>query len=123
MSGGALRGHQWRGRCAEGPKRGLEPLSDVVARVMRQTSGKRARTEDQVGAAWRQVVSDRVWVHTRPAGLRRGVLTLEVDNSALLQELAAFQKDLLLQALRPLIQGVYIQDLRFRLGPARAIEA
>ena len=53
---------------------------------------------------------------TRVAGLRRGVLEVEVANSALLQELAQFHKRRLLEALRQMLPGTPLHDLRFRAG-------
>ena len=118
-----MPGREWRSQPNTRPKRGVEPLGDVVGRFVRHVSGKRVREADQVEAAWRELVTDRVWSHSRPVGVRRGVLTIEVDNSVLLQELAAFQKELLVRGLRDRVQRVYIEDLRFRLGRARSSDA
>lgn len=123
MSAGGDSGRAWRRPKQEPVKRGMEPLSDVVGRVLRSVSGKNARVVEEVEQAWREAVTDRVWSHTRPVGMRRGVLTVEVDHSVLLQELAAFEKELLLQALRGRVSRVYIEDLRFRLGRARSSQA
>ena len=123
MSGAPMPGRAWRRPASALPPRGVEPLAEVVGRVMGKVSGKRVRVEEQVASAWRQVVSDEVAAQTRPAGLRGGVLTVEVDNSVLLHELAGFHKAVLLDALRELVHRVYVQDLRFRLGPARSAQA
>ena len=123
MSQGQVHGPHWRGRPEAVPKRGMEPLADVLAGVVRQVTGKRARVADEIASAWQDVVSDRVCQHTRPVGMRRGVLTIEVANSVLLQELAAFRKEWILNGLRQRVRRVYINDLRFRLGgtpPAQA---
>ena len=57
--------------------------------------------------------------HTRVAGLRRGVLEVEVDNAVLLQELAHFHKRRLLEQLRGRLPGTTLTDLRFRAGVVR----
>jgi hypothetical protein len=53
--------------------------------------------------------------YTRLGSLRRGVLEILVANSVLLQELAGFQKQRLLQELRERLDSPQINDLRFRL--------
>ena len=123
MSGGMAPGRRGRGAQPETVPRGVEPLGAVVARVVKRVSGAGARAAEQIEAAWKEVVSDRVWAHTRPVGIRRGVVTIEVDNSVLLQELAAFEKALLVEGLRARVNRVYVEDLRFRLGRARSAQA
>lgn len=53
---------------------------------------------------------------TRVSALKKGVLEVLVANSALLQELAQFQKRSILATLRTELPGVEITDLRFRYG-------
>ena len=50
------------------------------------------------------------------AGLKRGVLEIEVGNGVLLQELAHFHKRRLLEQLKKQLTGVPLTDLRFRAG-------
>ncbi len=49
-------------------------------------------------------------------GLRRGVLEVEVNGAALLQELAHFHKRRLQEALRDQLPGQPLKELRFRAG-------
>ena len=50
------------------------------------------------------------------AGVRRGVLEVEVDSAVLLQELAHFHKRRLLRELRGRLPDTPLNDLRFRNG-------
>ena len=54
---------------------------------------------------------------TRVGEVRRGVLTVIVAHPTLLEELAAFRKPELLQALRAAAPATTIHDIRFRVGP------
>ena len=66
--------------------------------------------------AWAEALGDIHPGSTRVAGLRRGVLDVEVSNGVLLQELAHFHKRRLLAALRSRLPEVTLTDLRFRVG-------
>ena len=50
------------------------------------------------------------------AGIRRGVLEIEVKNAVLMQELRQFHKRGLLTKLRTALPGVTLTDLKFRAG-------
>jgi hypothetical protein len=55
--------------------------------------------------------------------VRRGVLTVIVAHPTLLEELSAFRKSELLQALRAGAPATPIQDIRFRVGPIDQLAA
>jgi hypothetical protein len=54
---------------------------------------------------------------TRLGEVRRGVLNVTVAHSTLLEELAAFRKPALLEAVRAGAPATTIHDIRFRVGP------
>jgi hypothetical protein len=66
--------------------------------------------------AWSAVVPPEYADHTRVLGLRRGILEVDVNGAALLQELAHFHKRRLLEALRDQLPGQPLKELRFRAG-------
>jgi len=66
--------------------------------------------------AWNAVISEPLRRRTRVGVLRRGVLAVLVDHPILLEELAAYRKPQLLEALRRELPGAVLRDLRFRLG-------
>lgn len=64
---------------------------------------------------WRETMGEFVAAHTRPAGLQRNVLTVEVDHSAWLHEMTLFHKKAMLQNLQKRFADLGIKDLKFRL--------
>jgi hypothetical protein len=65
---------------------------------------------------WAQAIGADRAKQTRVAGLRRGVLEIEVGSAVLLQELAHFHKRKLLEQIRASLPSVTVTDLRFRAG-------
>jgi predicted nucleic acid-binding Zn ribbon protein len=66
---------------------------------------------------WRTVAGDLAARHSRPRSVRGGVLEIVVDNSALLQELASFQREALLEKLQCRLPELKLRALRFCVGP------
>src|SRR5207253_3144284 len=66
---------------------------------------------------WNAAVGEPGCHQTRLGEVRRGVLNVTVAHPTLLEELAAFQKPMLLAALRRDAPGTLIHDIRFRVGP------
>jgi predicted nucleic acid-binding Zn ribbon protein len=98
-------------------QRGPKPLSDVLGELFAARGFARLRGQQELEAAWNAAVGapgDRM---TRVGEVRRGVLSVTVAHSTLLEELAAFQKPALLAALRRNAPGTVIHDIRFRVGP------
>ena len=63
---------------------------------------------------WAKVVEKRALKHTRIAGLKKGSLTINVDNSSWLYELNTRQEKILEELKR--LSAESIKDIRFRLG-------
>jgi predicted nucleic acid-binding Zn ribbon protein len=97
-------------------KKGPELLGEILSRLFAARGWGRRQGRLHLERAWAEAVGPEHAQHTRVAGLRRGVLEIEVANSALLQELAHFHKRRLLEQLRPRLPGVTVNDLRFRAG-------
>lgn len=70
---------------------------------------------DALQNVWRTLVGSATAGKTRIVGLKGGVLTVEVANSALSQELSVYLKRDLLAQLRT-ESGIKITDLRCRVG-------
>lgn len=97
-------------------RRGPRAVGDVLGELFAARGLGRLRAVGELEAAWADAVGSPEDRQTRVAGLRHGVLTITVAHPVLLEELAAFRKPALLEALRRAIPGVRIQDLRFRVG-------
>lgn len=94
---------------ADGP----ENLSDVLARMFVSRGWGRKSERVRLESAWAEVAGKDA-ANTRPGAFRRGVLEVEVKGSVLMQELAQFRKRQLLAALRQLLPGTTVTDLKFR---------
>jgi predicted nucleic acid-binding Zn ribbon protein len=96
--------------------RGPEPLSEILSRLFAARGWGRRQGRLHLERAWAESAGPALAEQTRVAGHRRGVLEVEVNSSALLQELAHFHKRRLLEELRRRLPGTRLDDLRFRAG-------
>ena len=96
--------------------RGPEPIGEVLARLFTLRGWGRRQGRLHLERAWAEAVGVEYAKQTRVAGLRRGVLEVEVGNAVLLQELTSYHKRRLLEALRAKLPGTKLTDLRFRAG-------
>jgi predicted nucleic acid-binding Zn ribbon protein len=96
--------------------KGPELLGEILSRLFTARGWGRRQDRLRLERIWSEAVGPENALQTRVAGLRRGVLEVEVASSALLQDLAHFQKRRLLEALRRLLLGTSLIDLRFRAG-------
>jgi len=93
-----------------------EVLGEILARVMRDVRPPAPRRRDAIFDAWRHAAGDDLAAETRPATLRKGVLTVEVRSAALLHELEGFRRDELLGRFLTAAPAGRVTGLRFRLG-------
>ena len=99
-----------------GQGKGPELFREIVSRLFAARGWGRRQGRLHLERAWAEAVGPEYAEHTRVAGLRRGVLEVEVDNAVLLQELAHFHKRRLLRELRGRLPDTALNDLRFRNG-------
>jgi predicted nucleic acid-binding Zn ribbon protein len=95
---------------------GPETLKEILSRLFTARGWGRRQGRLHLEKAWEAAVGLEQGTHTRVAGIRRGILEVEVDNGVLLQELAQFHKRRLLEALRASLPGTTVADLRFKAG-------
>jgi predicted nucleic acid-binding Zn ribbon protein len=93
-----------------------EKLGEILSRLFAARGWGRRHERARLEEAWSAAIGISGAAHTRVGLLRRGVLEIVVDSAVLLQELAHFQKRILLEQLRSRLPGVTINDLRFRAG-------
>ena len=79
--------------------------------------GRRRRVSRELTQAWIEVAGTEIANQTRVRGLRRGVLTIEVESSPLCHQLASFRRDDLLLALQARVRRADVMEIRFRAGP------
>jgi predicted nucleic acid-binding Zn ribbon protein len=97
-------------------RRGPRPLSEILGELFTVRGYGRLRARQELEDAWNAAVGEPYCRQTRLGEVRRGVLNVTVDHSALLEELAAFRKPALLAALRSGAPATMIHDIRFRVG-------
>ncbi len=98
------------------PERGPEKIGDILGRLFVQRGWGRRQGRLHLEQAWAEVAGEEIARQTRVAGMRRGVLEVEVGSAVLLQELSHYHKRRLLEGLRARLAGTTLTDLRFRAG-------
>src|SRR5262245_11692490 len=92
-------------------RRGPRPLDDILGRLYAARGYGRLRAVGELEAAWASAVGEPASQQTRLGGVRHGVLSVTVAHPTLLEELAAFRKPALLEALRREAPGTPIRDI------------
>jgi predicted nucleic acid-binding Zn ribbon protein len=93
--------------------------SQLVSQLIARTGFTQELSHNEVGNAWQgavEAVASRFRDKTRANAVRRGVLSVTVENSTALQQIT-FDKQKLLEAIRRIIPHAEIRDIRFRAGP------
>jgi predicted nucleic acid-binding Zn ribbon protein len=97
-------------------RRGPRVLSDILGELFTVRGYGRLRARQELEDAWNTAVGEPFCRQTRLGEVRRGVLDVTVAHSTLLEELSAFRKAALLDALRSGAPATTIHDIRFRVG-------
>ena len=93
------------------PTRAREALNQLMARSgYGQTQSNQQREQ-----VWQQAVGQPLASHSRAVRLSRGVLTVLVSNSAIMQELT-FQQQQLVEKIKELNSDLKVRSIRFRVG-------
>jgi predicted nucleic acid-binding Zn ribbon protein len=96
--------------------KGPETIGEIISRLFAARGWGRKQERLRLERAWAEAIGPEHAPNTRVAAIRRNTLEVEVRGAVLFQELAQFHKRRLLEALRKLLPGVTIADLRFRSG-------
>lgn len=83
---------------------------------MRDVRPPQPKRRDAIFDAWRQAAGEDLYQETRPSGLRKGILTIEVRSAGLLHELNGFRRDELLDRFLTAAPRGRVTGLKFRLG-------
>ncbi len=96
-------------------QKGPQRIADTLSTLMARRGYAQVEVVGQRVEAWNAAVGDPLCRHTRVGNIRRGVLEVVVDNSAVLQELT-FRKQELIQKLSAALADQQIREVRFRIG-------
>jgi hypothetical protein len=105
------RDREQRRHYARRPKK----ISDVLAQLITTRGYGRIQSDANLASAWRRAAGERLAPFTRPGRVRRGILEITANNSAIVQELT-FQKQHIISRLQADLSDAAIHDIRFRIG-------
>lgn len=100
-------------------RKGSEPESckSVLKREVKKSGLDKFLKQPEIYGLWNTVVGEENAQHTRVLSYRAGILTVEVFNSPLLQELRQFHRQSIVESIRPLLpQNTILRDIVFRPG-------
>ena len=95
-------------------KSGPTPVGDIIKMVFERLERGKTLTKEDVEERWREIAGDGAG-HTRPVALRKTVLTVFVDSSSWLHEMAMRKRNLLKQLKRAFGKDK-ISGIHFRIG-------
>jgi hypothetical protein len=106
----------WRG-VDEGPVIDLpaQSVADIVGRVIAQAGLADRMKMEEVLAAWREIVGDFLFQHSRPDSFQRGILTVRVLQPTVHHALS-MERPRILKRLQSLLKTTGIKDIRLKHG-------
>ena len=90
-------------------------VAELLQKVMPKLGLGERLGEQQVSAAWREVVGEFLALHSLPVGLSAGVLTVQVVQPSVRYELDRSWKRDILNKLQERFGKSVVRDIRFRL--------
>jgi predicted nucleic acid-binding Zn ribbon protein len=92
------------------------PLQQALAGVLKNLKLDQRRSDAEVLKVWNQSMAPDVVAHAQPAGLAKGTLFINVDNSVWLGEIVRYRRREILQRLQHSFGKDLIARLSFRIG-------
>jgi predicted nucleic acid-binding Zn ribbon protein len=108
---------EWRGLAEpeEKPDRAIA-VRDVLQQLAPKLGLESRLREEEVIAAWAEIVGDFFALHSRPTRLHQGILLVSVLQPTVMYELDRQCKSMILSKLKDRFGSKMIRELRFRLG-------
>ena len=94
---------------------GPQPIGHALAELIAMRGWARAAANEDLDRLWNEVAGEETARRTKVGAIKRGVLHVHVDSSALLAELAGFRKDELLDELVDRRPELRLKNIKFRL--------
>ncbi len=108
---------EWRGLAdVPFPKDTAQQLGPVVEKLLGTLGLKQRIREEEIKAAWTDVVGEFLAKHAAPATLHQGVLSVHVLQPTVHFELERVWKRTLLTKLQERFGKTTVREIRFRLG-------
>ncbi len=92
-----------------------DEIGDVIGSTLKKLGLKSRFDEDQVKAAWREIVGEFVSQNSQPVGVNRKVLLVQVLQPAVHYTLERM-KGQILQKMQARFGRDHIREVRFRIG-------
>jgi len=72
--------------------------------------------DNAIRNAWRDIVGDEIFQFTKINGVKKRVLYVQVESTALIHHLTNFERHAIIDSLNDYIGKNYIDDIRFKVG-------
>lgn len=92
-----------------------EYIKDIVDKVINRLEKKGPGKKEKILIAWQKIAGPKAASHSRPVGIKRKVLTIEVDSSTWIYSLSLNKREAL-KNLQKELKEEGIKDIRFRAG-------
>ena len=96
-------------------KKAITTIGDIVKTVFARIESEKTFSREDVNERWKALVGVSAARHTRPASLRKGVLTVFVDSSGWMQEVN-MRKRKILKQLKSAFGKDRISGIHFKMG-------
>ena len=96
-------------------RKGLTPIGDIVKTVFERLESEKTFSREDIEEQWKALMGTLGAKHSRPASLRKGVLTVFVDSSGWMQEMSMKKRKILKQLKRQFGKDK-ISGIQFRIG-------
>ena len=93
----------------------ITPIGDILKSVFARLESEKNPSKEDIESHWMECAGKEALRHSRPASLRKNILTVQVDSSAWLQELTMKKRDLL-KALKRTLGKDRISEIHFKIG-------
>lgn len=90
-------------------------VGKVLSELIALKGLARVHGSQQLQQAWQSVAGEEIGRRSRVMDLTRGVLQISVGSSAILNELAGFHKQMLLEKLQQQFAQLKIREIKFKL--------
>lgn len=108
---------EWRGLPEpEGKQDRTLSIREVLVQLAPKLGLEGRMREEEIIAAWAEIVGDFFAKHSRPVRLHQGALVVNVLQPTVLYELERQWKPVILAKLKKRFGGKVIRELRFRVG-------
>ena len=105
---------EWRGLPAGEPPERLVFLADALSECLDGLGLADQVSEEEMRAAWEELVGEFLSMHSQPAGLKRGILTIQVLQPSVRYELERSWKPKILANLQARFGAEKVRAVRFQ---------